>query len=334
VMNSRRCGHAVRRPAGAFLLLLLSCLAACTGLPTQPAPAPADRISRVIAFGDDLSDGGAARALSQHLLAINYPEAFVLPTPPEAYPTGWWSNGPTAVMQLASLLGVPIDDYAIGGALTGRLLYDSAPGGLPLFDRWFPGGGGVLGQVDRYLASLRQTARQPDPRALHVLHAAYNDYLRWSIYRSPGTPFEVADQAVVNMGKAFDALQAAGARRILFVNATSAPILGGLHDNEPFDDYKRRFNAGLAALVERVAREHPETAVQLFDYYAVDRDLRAHASEHGITVLERPCQPVLAAPRPLPEPCSDPDRYYYWDEIHPSARAHALIGAEMRKLYP
>jgi cholinesterase len=333
-MRTGRHGCAARRLAGAFLLLTLSSLAACTGLQPRPAPAPSDRISRVVAFGDDLSDGGAARALSQHLLAIRYPDAFALPTPPEAYPTGWWSNGPTAVMQLASLLGVPIDDYAIGGALTGRLLYDSAPGQLPLFDRWFPGGGGVLGQIDRYLASLRQAAQQPDPRALHVLHAAYNDYLRWSIYRSPGTPSEVADQAVVNIGKAFAALQAAGAHRVLFVNATSAPLLGGLHDNEAFDAYKQRFNAGLAALVERAVREHPEVAVQLFDYSAADRELRAHAREAGIAVLDRPCQPVLGAPRPLPAPCSDPDRYYYWDEIHPSAHAHALIAAEMRKLYP
>src|SRR5579864_4818065 len=87
-------------------------------------------ISSVVVYGDSLSDNGNLYA------AIGYP-----PSPP--YYAGRFSNGPMAVEDLAAQLGVPLIDYAIGGATTGVGNYsdggtvshqNTLPGMTSLFD--------------------------------------------------------------------------------------------------------------------------------------------------------------------------------------------------------
>ena len=82
-----------RRLLGFWLILLTFAFAA--------AGAPA----AVIAYGDSLSDNG------------NLFKATGQPGPP--YFQGRASNGPVAVELLAADLGIPLLDYAFGGATTG-----------------------------------------------------------------------------------------------------------------------------------------------------------------------------------------------------------------------
>ena len=308
--------------------------AGCSGTESVRQDSGAAAISRVIVFGDSLSDSGAAHALTGRMLAEKFSGAFAFPAPASAYPRGHWSNGPTAVSHFATLLPAPIDNYALGGATTGRALYDSAAGTPPLFDRWFAkDGGGVQGQIARYLADRMQAAARPERNALFVIFASWNDYFRFSDYKLPGTPVDVADQAVANLRTAFESLHGAGAKRFLFVNSPSAPVLGKLQDNVRFDQFKRRFNGGLAALAAELATAHRDVEITLFDAYAADRAILAEAAKYGFSTADTPCQPVFSVPRPPPPPCTDPDRHYYWDELHPSARAHQLLGIEMFGLY-
>ena len=308
--------------------------AGCSGTESVRRDASAAAISRVIVFGDSLSDGGAAHALTAHMLAEKFSGAFAFPAPASAYPRGHWSNGPTAVSHFATLLPAPLDNYALGGATTGRALYDTRPGTPPLFDRWFADGGGVQGQIARHLDDRMQAARRPDTQALYVIFASWNDYFRFSAYKLPGTHLEVADAAVLNVRTAFETLQRAGAKRFLFVNSPSAPVLGKLQDNVRFDEFKRRFNSGLAALTAELKTAHRDVEIKLFDAYAADRAILADAAKHGFNTIDTPCQPVFSVPAPPPPPpCADPDRHYYWDELHPTTRAHQLLGHEMSKLY-
>ena len=75
-----------------------------------PAPAPASfsQFTRLVAFGDELSDNGNG----------SYAHG-ITGDPANVYSFGTWTNGPVAVQYLAGLLGIPLDDYAFGGCCGG-----------------------------------------------------------------------------------------------------------------------------------------------------------------------------------------------------------------------
>ena len=68
-------------------------------------PAQAQRVDHIVAFGDSYADDGN---LFQ-IIGIN---------PPAPYSTGRFSGGTNYVDTLGQLLNAPIDNFAIGGALT------------------------------------------------------------------------------------------------------------------------------------------------------------------------------------------------------------------------
>ncbi|KAI0457197.1 hypothetical protein F5B21DRAFT_99830 [Xylaria acuta] len=61
--------------------------------------------SKLVAFGDELSDNGNG----------SYAHG-ISGSPANVYGFGTWTDGPVAVQYLASLLGVPLTDYAFGAA--------------------------------------------------------------------------------------------------------------------------------------------------------------------------------------------------------------------------
>ena len=79
------------------------------------APAQAQRVDRIIAFGDSYADDG------------NFFELTGIPRP-AAYPNGRFSNGTNFVDTMSLLLGRPVDNFAIGGAYTGSGNINGIPG--------------------------------------------------------------------------------------------------------------------------------------------------------------------------------------------------------------
>lgn len=70
-----------------------------------PASLLANPFSSIVVYGDSLSDNGNLFA------ATGYP--------PSPYYNGRFSNGPVTVEQMATAFGVPLYDFAYGGATTG-----------------------------------------------------------------------------------------------------------------------------------------------------------------------------------------------------------------------
>ena len=106
---------------------LFSRVFACASLATLSAPADAQQIDRIVAFGDSYADTGNAFALG-----YANPQALAI------YPTRRFSGGSIYIDTLADILQVPVQDFAIGGAFggtnSGTLCFDSfyAPGTSPL----------------------------------------------------------------------------------------------------------------------------------------------------------------------------------------------------------
>lgn len=80
-----------------------------------PALAPASPFSRLIVFGDSMSDNGNVAAATGFYPPAPYANRF--------------SNGPVAVEYMASALGLPLIDFAYGGATTGSAYVDPDGGG-------------------------------------------------------------------------------------------------------------------------------------------------------------------------------------------------------------
>ena len=70
---------------------------------------PGGHPSKLVIFGDSLSDAGNAFALSGQVVKVPIP-------PASAGYNGWFSNGLVQSEVTADLLGAPTDNYAVGGA--------------------------------------------------------------------------------------------------------------------------------------------------------------------------------------------------------------------------
>ena len=111
------------------------------------APAGAQQIDRIVAFGDSYADTGNAFALG-----------YANPGALAIYPTGRFSGGTNYIDTLADLLGVPVYNYAIGGALAGTnntLLCFDPVYGAPLC------GDGFQYEVDQFLGVGTQSSVFP-----------------------------------------------------------------------------------------------------------------------------------------------------------------------------
>ena len=113
-------------------------------------PAHAGPISQLIVFGDSNVDIGNSFKASGG--RVNGPPNYM----------GRASNGPLFVDYVSTRLGVPINDYAFGGATTGM--------DVPVPGEVIPS---VLTQVKTFTASLG--GGRADPNALYIYSAGGND---------------------------------------------------------------------------------------------------------------------------------------------------------------
>jgi phospholipase/lecithinase/hemolysin len=254
------------------------------------SPLAATDISQLVIFGDSLSDtGNSARSLST-----------CCPRPP--YFDGRFSNGPVWVDRLAERLGVPIPvasllggtNYAFGGGTTGSIYRGPVIEDMNV-------------QVERYL-----TAHAPAADELFVFWGGANDFNAGQ--RDPSLPVEFLSEQVT-------AVAEAGARNILVVNLPASfgqsdyPLAG-------------QFNQLLSDALTSIASTHESVSIFQFDYFSFFNSVLTEPNAFGFSNMTDPaCADcgfgVTASPSNI---VSNPDAYFSWDDIHPSATAHQLIG--------
>lgn len=174
-------------PLGKAMVLALA-------LSSTPAVILADPFTSVVVYGDSLSDNG-------NLFAAT---GGTIPGPP--YFDGRRSNGPVAVEQLATTLGVPLQDFAWIGATTG--IGNFGDGGTPTGFGSFglPGMqtelAGTAGLLGPFLSS-----------GLFVVWGGANDFLAPSPLDS--FPSGVIARGVSDLVGIVTTLQGLGAQHIL-----------------------------------------------------------------------------------------------------------------------
>ncbi len=257
-------------------------------------------LTRVIVFGDSLSDVGNAHALLGD-------EA--VPSPPHWQ--GRRCNGPLWVERLAGRLGVAAptpslrggSGHAHGGAQSGNGL-------SPI--RAVPN---LLEQVDRFLAGLAGGSIDPD--ALVVLRAGANDYLTapWPIGPACGEAINT------NLLAAVQALADAGATRFLIPTELPwgwSPIV----PPELTPEDRATLNGLIAAQNDRLRPALQELAsarrlgIVQPDLHGLVLEILAAPAAFGFHEVSRPALPDHPGA----------EGFLWWDErAHLTTAAHALI---------
>lgn len=276
-------------------------------LTSQPGTAATLSFNQVYFFGDSLSDPGNLYTVAQ------------APPPPYAQRL---SNGPVWAEYLAGHLGLkpvlstqlsaqnpPLQgaNFAFAGSTTGT---DNTV--LPL-----------LPALQQQIAQFLSLQLPTNPDALFVLWAGANDYLPTNSlsFEPSGTP----ELPVTNITAAVSALEAAGAQNFLVLNLPDLGTLPGtLSSNhaQRLNDLSQAHNNFLFGQMGGLEKLPGFDAnIISLDINTLFKQAISQPSQFGFTNVTEPClnQQTFI-------PCSNPDEYLFWDNIHPTTAAHQVIG--------
>ena len=289
---------------------LLCAAALAAGL--WSAPASAQRVKRIVAFGDSYADTGNLFKL----LGI---------APPSVYNTGRFSGGTNFVDTMSQLLAVPDDNFAIGGAFTnnGNINGPGIPGFVTEYQSFLAGGGP---------AAFPRVSGTFGPNDLLVISIGGNDARAFE--RSLGTNPTSAQlstllagapaQAQVKVGEATAGLTAlvnAGARNITFLAGDTGrlPEVQGLAIAQVGSLYSGTFNTGMQASLANFARQG--VIVNYLDLNKIGDVVAANLSAFGLQSAGAcPVACVTTNPELL-------DKYlFYVDQLHLTSAGFAIVG--------
>lgn len=257
--------------------------------------------SRIVVFGDSLSDTGNFYRLTENQV------------PPSPYFDGRFSNGRLWIEYLAEDLGMqvlPKDNYAVAGATTG---HDNSNNGL--LGLQYPG---LQDQISEFLSSHQTDG--VDPAALYVIWAGANDF--FVLLQSGGSPANLIPNGVNNTARAITSLWEAGARQILVVNV---PDLGltpfGINSgmNGQITLLCGAYNHALEATLDGLANTGiPTMHVDAFGA------LQAMVGSPTVFGFTNVTESFLAVG-------GDPSRFLFWDAVHPTTRGHGVLANAARE---
>jgi phospholipase/lecithinase/hemolysin len=270
-----------------------------------PLKVSAQNNDEIYVFGDSLSDIGNV---------FNTTGGIIPPNP--TYFNGRFSNGPVWVEYLASDLGLELNlnnNFAYGGATTGSKNIGIAS--LP----------GLQQQINSF-TSANQAA---NPNALYVIWAGVNDYVDYFFGDIPNP-----NQAVNNLSVAVTSLAAIGAKNFLVVNLPDLgkfPVTGGNNqDSSLLSTFTNEHNSSLSANLNFLSEElSPNINIIPLDVNSLFNRIIADPGEFGFTNVTESCigdLSVVSINVPKQPVACVPDKFLFWDQIHPTTAAHQLIG--------
>jgi phospholipase/lecithinase/hemolysin len=273
-------------------------LLAAAGPAAAVVAVPASPFSSLFVIGDSLSDNG-------NLFAV-------IGQPSFPYYQGRFSNGPVAADVLAAGLGLAgtpgYVNLAVGGARTGT--------------------GGEAPDTGMLVQTQALLTRMPalPSTGLYMVWGGAND-LRNGV--SGAT-------AIGNLASIVTQLHTAGARNFLLPNL---PDLGltpeAREQGEVFAGFASgasvSFNQALAGAYAGLAQQWTDETFYLFDAMGAQHVITSGSPGNGFTNVSNRCFDTRGA---MPTLCATPDSYLYWDNIHPTASAHQILGNQMLAAVP
>jgi len=270
-----------------------SVLAACAAVLPMADEARAQTVFTTIqAFGDSYADTG------------NLFKIIGIPNPP-TYPTGRFSGGTNFVDTTSALLGIPQNNFAIGGAKTGTT--NTVAPGLPGFTQeWvqFVGSGMKIAPSDLVEISIGGN----DARAY---------------YQGGGTLAGVPAAATVSATQALagiNALVGVGAKTIVFTTGDVGQLPEATGNPNAFigSAYSQNYNAQMQVALAAIARSG--VRVELIDVSLLGNLIKANPGLYGLT---------SAGSCPLAcigNPALQNQFLFYFDQLHLTSHGFAIMG--------
>ncbi len=263
--------------------------------------ASAQSYSRLVVFGDSLSDNG-----NLYLATGGSTPA----SPP--YGAGRFSNGPVFTERLgfnvANFMG-PVTgsiNYAFGGARTDS---QAQPLGMRLQLAQYQQRGGTFGAND--LVSVLGGANN----IFQGLPAAGGST------NPTGAITPVALSAAADINFIVNGIAQAGAGTVLVTNLPKLSITPQFRGTPaaPLADFAvTTFNGALLTGLNATAAARPGTNIILMDLFKVGDVIAGNPSAFGVSNVTQPCFNGVTV-------CSNPDSYFYFDGVHPTAKGHEVI---------
>lgn len=283
-----------------FTSRLLATTAAFAGVVAVASPASAQRVDRIVAFGDSYADDG------------NFFELTGIPRP-AAYPNGRFSNGTNFIDTLSLILGRPYDNFAIGGAFTGTGNINGIPNlGFVLEYQSFLAGGGP--------AAFPRTNGRFGANDLLAISIGGNDARAYRL--GGGTVAGAAAAAAPKVAEATTGLNAlvnAGARNITFLagDVGRLPEAVGQPSAAAGTAFSTAFNNGIRTTLAGYANQG--VIVNYLDLNLIGDRVQASPGAYGLTSAGASTSADVAAGRA--------DNFlFYADNVHLSSAGFAIVG--------
>ena len=289
---------------------------------------PAPRMSahqnlRVFFFGDSLSDSG------NHFIAFReIAQRPFVPVPEAPYAVGGlhFSNGATWAEQLAWMLHSPksgLPALLAGGVFTnyavGRARARPGSSVFPYFD--------LATQTGKFRSDFEGVAPPEATYAIWIGADDLNDALgALADDPSGGASVAIVQEALGSVATNIQSLFISGARTFLVLNIPNLALTPAVRAAGPAAVTGATFltsayNDGLTQTLDGLEAALGITFVRL-DTNALLTAIVADPDAAGLTNVEDACLTFGVVRNPF---CRTPDRYLFWDGIHPTRAAHAIV---------
>jgi outer membrane lipase/esterase len=293
-------------------------LLAATALVAFASPAAAQRVDRIVAFGDSYADTGNFFAF----VGIN-------PVTTGAYPTGRFSGGTNYIDTLSQILNAPVDNFAIGGALTSQFNTNTGPNlGFPTeYGSFLTGGAGATP-----FPAVSGTFGENDLLAISIGGNDARIYQTGSV--ALGIPVGTLAGAPA-AGAASAAYATAGLNLLVGAGAPTISYLAGNTANIPEVNY---LADPAAAFAVRDAFFHSfDTAmrqtlagyavngvtVHYLDLNLVGQRIQANYAAYGLTGLA--CPPFAVSTICISDSNAANQFLFYGDQLHLTSAGFAIV---------
>ena len=283
-------------------LLRGAALAALTLAAVSTAGAAgAQSYNRLVVFGDSLSDNGNLFLATGGTTPASPP-----------YFQGRFSSGPVFTERLgfnASNFMGPVTgsiNYAFGGARTDS---QAAPLGMRVQLAQYQARGGRFGAGD--LVSILGGANNIF-QGLPAAGASTNPQ---------GSIAPVSLAAAADMNFIVNSVAQAGAGTILVTNLPKLSLTPQFRATPaaPLADFAvTTFNGALLTGLNATAAARPGTNIIMMDLFKIGDVIAANPSAFGVSNVTQPCFNGVTV-------CANPNDYFYFDGVHPTAAGHAAI---------
>jgi len=296
---------------------------------TGAAQAP---YSRIVVFGDSLSDtGNGFAATHTNATPPDYSlNTLFIPAAPYARGGHHLTNGATWIEHLARPLGLAGSvQPAFRGSTPQATNY--AAGTARARDD-----GQNFNLADQVGAFLAQFGGVVPADALYVIELGTND-VRDALAAFPGGSDTILTAAIASIADAIATLYEAGARNVLVWNVPDIGLTPAVRIAAAATQnwllpiiataLSDSFNAALTTVLAGLAGL-PGLNLVMFDASGLLRAIVMDPSAFGLVEAVNPC----VMPDTPPFACQNPDDFLFWDGIHPTTAAHAIVASEVAAL--